>query len=181
MQEKNWEILKSKYVYKTAYGNLRKDVCKTLRGNKIDYYIWESNDTAIIVALTKDKKVVLQRQYRHPHKRWLWQLPAGTAEDGENIEEMIKRELAEESGYTVEKIIHLDTTLPSLGKMPHKHYIFLGLGAAENAEKKFDPAEDLNTHVVGFDTAFKWMRQGKFEELSMKLAFYLTKEYLKTY
>jgi ADP-ribose pyrophosphatase len=51
-----------------------------------------------VVALDLDGKVVLVRQYRHPLRRQLWELPAGLADvAGEDVQATAARELAEEA------------------------------------------------------------------------------------
>ena len=47
----------------------------------------------------KDPLVILERQYRHAAGQYLWELPAGKIEPGEERLAGAKRELAEETGY----------------------------------------------------------------------------------
>ena len=45
-------------------------------------------------------RVLLERQYRHAAGGYLWELPAGRIDPGENDLAAAKRELLEETGYT---------------------------------------------------------------------------------
>lgn len=45
-------------------------------------------------------RVLLEWQYRHPAKSFLWELPAGKIDSGEAELAAAKRELKEETGYT---------------------------------------------------------------------------------
>jgi ADP-ribose pyrophosphatase len=47
----------------------------------------------------KDLKVLLERQYRHAADSYLWELPAGRIDKGEQALAAAKRELLEETGY----------------------------------------------------------------------------------
>ncbi|MDQ0229025.1 hypothetical protein J2S19_000275 [Metabacillus malikii] len=61
-----WQTLKSEYVYKTPFGNLRSDACKLPNGQIIErYYVNEYPDWVNAIVLTKEMKVVLVKQYRH--------------------------------------------------------------------------------------------------------------------
>jgi ADP-ribose pyrophosphatase len=51
----------------------------------------------------RDPWVVVERQYRHAAKRFLWELPAGKLEEGEDALAGAKRELEEETGYRAKK------------------------------------------------------------------------------
>ncbi len=55
-----------------------------------------------IYALTEDgKKIVLVRQYRYPINDYIYELPAGLIEPGENASEAAVREMLEETGLTL--------------------------------------------------------------------------------
>ena len=45
-------------------------------------------------------RILLERQYRHAAQQFLWELPAGRIDDGEEALTAAKRELLEETGYT---------------------------------------------------------------------------------
>jgi ADP-ribose pyrophosphatase len=51
-----------------------------------------------------DGRIVLVRQYRHPVADWLWELPAGLLNPGEDPAEGARRELEEETGLRAAEI-----------------------------------------------------------------------------
>lgn len=55
----------------------------------------------LVVDDSRDEpRVLLARQYRHAAKDYLWELPAGRIDEGEDDLAGAKRELQEETGYT---------------------------------------------------------------------------------
>ncbi|WP_347060585.1 NUDIX hydrolase [Blastococcus sp. HT6-30] len=69
-----------------------------------------------VVALDDDGNVVLIRQYRHPVRGYLWELPAGLRDaDGEPPLETAKRELAEEALLAAQRWSLLTTHYSSPG------------------------------------------------------------------
>ncbi|HEV2113822.1 MAG TPA: NUDIX hydrolase, partial [Terriglobales bacterium] len=68
--------------------------------------------SVVIMALDEGKaepRVLLEHQYRHAARIFLWELPAGKIDRGERPLHAAKRELLEETGYTARrwrKILH---------------------------------------------------------------------------
>lgn len=75
---KQWKMLKSEYVHKSPYGNIRKDICELPNGIVInDYYVNEYSDWVNAVVLTKENQMVLVEQYRHAGNDNYFEIPAG--------------------------------------------------------------------------------------------------------
>ena len=58
----------------------------------------------VMVAVTPENKVVLEKQFRPPVGRAVIELPAGLVEPDESMEEAAKRELIEETGWKAGKM-----------------------------------------------------------------------------
>lgn len=52
-----------------------------------------------IIATTQDNKLLLIKQFRAPVGEWLWEIPAGALESGEEPLFCAQRELEEETGF----------------------------------------------------------------------------------
>jgi ADP-ribose pyrophosphatase len=67
-----------------------------------------------VVALNEKNEVLLIKQYRHPVRSFLWELPAGLLDQpGEALVAAAQRELLEETGYVAEQwseLIEFHTT-----------------------------------------------------------------------
>jgi ADP-ribose pyrophosphatase len=62
----------------------------------------------------RDPWIVVERQYRHAANRFLWELPAGKLEPGEDPLLGAQRELAEETGYRAKNGSRWSSTMPAL-------------------------------------------------------------------
>ncbi len=69
-------------------------------GKSYTYYHLEARwDAVLVVPVLADGRLVLERIYRHPYRRYFLEFPAGGIDTGENPEAAAARELEEETGY----------------------------------------------------------------------------------
>lgn len=64
---------------------------------RLDHSV-KQDDGVIAVPILPDDRIILVRQFRHPVRMWLRELPRGGRERGERVEEAAARELREEVG-----------------------------------------------------------------------------------
>lgn len=63
-------------------------------------------DAVVILAFhEEEKKLVVIRQFRVPLNNYVYELPAGLIDNNDDIESTVKRELKEETGLEIKKII----------------------------------------------------------------------------
>ena len=126
------KTLSSVYIYQGEIINLRHDKVKLPDDRETIREIVEHPGAVAILALTEKKEIVMIRQFRKPADEVLWELPAGTLEEGEDLVSCARRELEEETGYYPRKIKKLITFFSTPGFCNEKLTLFL----AEDLEKK---------------------------------------------
>ena len=85
-----------------------------------------------VAALNDAGELFMIRQYRHPVRRYLWELPAGLTDlPGESNLDAAKRELAEEAGLQAETWQSLQTFFTTPGGSDEAIEIFLATGLSE--------------------------------------------------
>ena len=52
----------------------------------------------MVIPMLDDGRLVMERQYRHPMGRVMWEFPAGKLDPGESVLDCARRELQEETG-----------------------------------------------------------------------------------
>jgi ADP-ribose pyrophosphatase len=70
-------------------------------GYACDWYYVDTPPSVMIVPVTPDGQLVLVRQYRHNLKSYQLEFPAGTMNEAEEPEAAARRELEEETGFTL--------------------------------------------------------------------------------
>jgi ADP-ribose pyrophosphatase len=112
--------------------------------------IVEHPGAVAIVAVDEEGFVALVRQFREPARKPLLELPAGTAEPGEDPLETAKRELQEECGLTGGEWRELASFWTTPGFCREHMYLY----AAENVVRgEADPEEDEDLELVRWPLA----------------------------
>ena len=76
--DRKWEIIESEYLIRRPWLTARRDRVKLPTGVEIpEYYILEYPDWVNVIAITKEGKFVLVRQYRHGIKETRYEICAG--------------------------------------------------------------------------------------------------------
>jgi ADP-ribose pyrophosphatase len=106
---------------------------------------------------------VIERQYRHAAGQYLWELPAGKLEAGEDPLEGAKRELAEETGYAAKKWTPLVEYYASPGFLGEQMKVFLADGlVAGDAHPEAD--EDIDFRLVKLSDVLKMIAKGAIKD-----------------
>ncbi|MDR2938926.1 MAG: NUDIX hydrolase [Clostridiales bacterium] len=85
----------------------------------------EHGAASCVLPITDDGKLIFVRQYRHPVKERLLEIPAGMVENGEAPEAAALRELEEETGHKAKEIKFLTKMFSSAGFCTEILYIYL--------------------------------------------------------
>jgi ADP-ribose pyrophosphatase len=102
MEEKK---MSSKLVYSCSFLDLREDQV-LLPNQKISSRIYVDHiGAACVLPITKDKLIILTKQYRYPIREISLEIPAGKKDSKEESGyDCVKRELEEETGYQSDHI-----------------------------------------------------------------------------
>ena len=141
-------IISSTKEYTSPWFWVEKETIKYPSGIERDYYIVNTQHPFVgIVAFYKDKLIV-QRQWRPVIKDWLWELPFGGVEEEETLEQAIKRELLEETGYQANTITKIGSSYAAIGFTTAKGHIFTTQDLTYMPEKaENNPSEIIEVHL----------------------------------
>ncbi len=104
-------------------------------------------ESVVIVPLLSEDEIIFLKQYRSSINRWIFELPAGRVDEGEDKEAAARRELIEETGYEASKLEYVGSFYVSPGYSDEYMHLYIASGLKYVGE---EPEEDevIRTEVV---------------------------------
>ena len=159
------DVLSSETVFSGALFRVSRDKLIEPGGKEAVRDVVRHNGSAVILAVdnSKNKKdpwIVMERQYRHAAGRFLWEVPAGKLDGGEEPLAGAKRELEEETGYRAKKWTELVEYFASPGFLAESMKVFLAEGLIPGESR---PEEDelIEMRLVKLSELLKAIEKGE--------------------
>ncbi len=158
------ELLSSVVVFECPLFRVRHDKLIEPGGKRSERDVIRHNGSVVILALDnskskKDPWIVIERQYRHAANQFLWELPAGKLEAGEDPLSGAKRELEEETGYKAKKWKPLVEYYASPGFLGESMKVFLAEGLVPgDAHPEED--EQIELRLVKLSEVLRMIEKG---------------------
>ena len=162
------QLISSVTVYQGPLFRIQHDKLIEPDGLKSERDVIRHNGSVVILAMdtSKSKKnpwIVIERQYRHAANQYLWELPAGKLDSGEEALAGAKRELAEETGYSAKKWKPLVTYFASPGFLGESMIVFQAEGlVAGDARPEED--EKIEFRLVKLNEVLKMIDKGEIKD-----------------
>lgn len=114
-----------------------------------EFVLFGQKDWSVVLALTEDKQVLVVRQYKQGCNKIVDELPAGTADfKDETPEEVMKRELRQETGHEAAEMIFLGSYWIATRNSPTRFHCFLATGCRQVCEARYDASEEIEWRKV---------------------------------
>jgi ADP-ribose pyrophosphatase len=158
------ELLSSEVVFQGKLFRVLHDKLIEPGGRHSERDVIRHNGSVVILAVDsakskRDPWIVMERQYRHAANQFLWELPAGKLEPGEDALAGAQRELAEETGYSAKKWKPLVEYYASPGFLGESMRVFVAEGlVAGDAHPEED--EQIDFRLVKLSEVVKMIDKG---------------------
>jgi ADP-ribose pyrophosphatase len=113
-----------------------------------------------VVPLLDDGRIVLERQYRHPMRQVMIELPAGKMDEGEGALVCGRRELLEETGYVAREWAYAFTLYPTVAYSDEAIEVWFARGL-EHRGAQLDHGEFLEVFAATPAEFLEWCRDGR--------------------
>ena len=155
-----WRTVSTRTIYTNPWIRVREDVAEMPDGRRTLYGVVETPPAIGVLPFLDADTVVLVGQYRYVARKFLWEIPTGSAKPGESETDAAQRELAEEAGYRaghLEKICTIDTSKSVLDETAH---LYLATDLA-SVTRDADETEFIEVHAFQFDEAIQMVERSE--------------------
>ncbi len=169
------KLLESEKVFKGAVFDIDRDRLLDDRGLEIVREVVRHPGGAGALPLFADGRVALVRQYRHPARRELLEIPAGKIEDGETPEICAVREVEQEIGFRAGRMEKLAEFYSTPGFCEEKLYVYLATDLTLTSQN-LDHDEWVEIVYLPFAEAAQMAERGEIEDSKTIVALLMTEK-----
>ncbi|MBW8860995.1 MAG: NUDIX hydrolase [Acidobacteria bacterium] len=144
-------------------------------GSEHEVAIVRHAPAVVVIPLEADGRVVLIRQFRAAIDRELWEVPAGSLDEGESADAAAKRECEEEIGRAPHRVQRLGSLYPTPGYCDEEMIFFRATdlrAPAPDSPHRPDADEDITAESFTLEQARAMVTRGDIVDL--KTAYALT-------
>jgi ADP-ribose pyrophosphatase len=166
------QLLASEKIFSGVVFDVERDRLREPDGLEIVREVVRHPGGAGALPLFDDGSVALVKQYRHPARRELLEIPAGRIEAGETPLECAARELEQELGVRAARLEKLCEFYSTPGFCEEKLYVYLATQLAPGRQK-LDHDEVLEIVRLPLTEAVRLARLGEIEDSKTLIALLL--------
>ena len=160
------ERLSSERVFKGKVFSIDRDKVRMPNGREVAVEVVRHSKSVVLVPVPEPGKVILIRQYRYAVNASLWELPAGSVDEGETPEAAARRECHEEIGVVPATIVRLSALYPTPGYCDEEMVFFRLSGLEETDEQaQVDEDEDIEAQTFELREARDMVRRGEITDM----------------
>lgn len=172
---KKWKEISRETVFDN-WRKIEKVVFEMPNGKTGSYYLNSEGDASAVLALTKDKKIILIKQFRPGPGKILTEIPGGAIKKGSNPLKTAKEELLEETGYSGK--FRLVASDYHCGFSTVIRNYFVAIDCEKVSEQKLDETEFIEVELMPIKKFRNFLKNGKIKMTDTAGA-YLCLDYLR--
>ena len=165
------ERLSSEQVFKGKVFSVDRDTVKMPNDRTVTVDVVRHSKSVVLVPVPEPGKVILIRQYRYAVNAHLWELPAGSVDEGETPDQAAGRECHEEIGLVPSTIVRLAAMYPTPGYCDEEMVFFRVSGLEQTDEQAHvDEDEDIEAKTFELRDAREMIRRGEIVDMKTVVA-----------
>ncbi len=155
---KPWKQLAKKTVHLNAYRQMHKVRYRLPNGKAADFYLLERGRVICAFVITRDRHVIIAKQFRPGPNRVLWELVGGRIDPGETPRQAAIRETLEETGYRGRVVYLGQSSNDAWSTLTRYHFIIRD--ARKVKDLRLDDHEFIEAKSITLTKLRQLMRHG---------------------
>jgi ADP-ribose pyrophosphatase len=168
MTEKNATLKERRTVYAGRIFKLDVDRVALPSGHTVSMEVVRHPGSVVLLPMPSPDEIILIRQYRYTIDKWIWELPAGSLEPGEDPTAAAARECEEEIGRVPKRVARLRAFYPTPGFCDEVMIFYLCdelVDPSPDSTAERDEDEDLEPRVFTLDEVREMLDAGEIVDL----------------
>lgn len=166
------QLVSSRLCFEGRVFNVRIDEIGYSDGAEHRVDVVEHGASLAIVATPSPRELVLVRQYRHPARSLLWEIPAGSAEGSEAPLDGAARELREETGYVAGRVRSIGSMWMTPGFCSEVMHFFHADDLVAG-HQSLDDDERIDVEIFSIKAAWRLVADGAADAKTVIALFWL--------
>lgn len=160
------ERLSHERVYDGKVFDIDRDKVRMPNGRTVTVDVVRHPKSVVLIPVPEPGHVILIRQYRYAVNAFLWELPAGSVDEGESPEQAARRECHEEIGKVPATIVRMAAMFPTPGYCDEEMVFFRVSSLEEPTEAAaLDEDEDIEARTFELRDAREMIRRGEITDM----------------
>jgi 8-oxo-dGTP pyrophosphatase MutT (NUDIX family) len=168
-----WKVISSEIALKAHIFRYLKVKSQSPNTEAIgDFDVIQCFNWVNVLALTKDKKLIMVKQYRHGIQDVTLEIPGGAVHPEEDFLLAAQRELAEETGYSSSRWKKMGRVSANPAFMNNYCETYLALDAECTTSQKLDDFEEINVELYSLEDIRVMVNSGQIHHSLVIAALY---------
>ena len=177
---KKWKTLATKQIFGNRIFGFREDTVKSPKtDNTHPVWVMDAPTWVNIIPITKEKKVIMIKQYRFGSQEISLEIPGGMVDAGEDALPAAIREMKEETGYDSEEVHTIGKISPNPALMSNHTYSYVAYNVEKTGDQQLDNMEDIEVLEVDLNQIPTLITNGEIDHSLVVSAFYLLDQFEK--
>ena len=160
------ERLSHERVFDGKVFDIDRDRVRMPNGRTVTVDVVRHPKSVVLIPVPEPGHVILIRQYRYAVNAFLWELPAGSVDEGESPEQAARRECHEEIGKVPATIVRMASMFPTPGYCDEQMVFFRVSSLEEPTEAAAqDEDEDIEARTFEIGEARDMIRRGEITDM----------------